>query len=199
MNKQTVALMALFAGWILMADIADATTYEDIAGQWCGDVTDYVFTPNTLTVKFHDDRPANVFTITKYTYTNDTVRIDWLNADGKESVTIFGEFSGKAMPSRRTTTNRPTVPSLLRLYHNMGARKMTDSGGLSWEAQEVLQKIKSFNRLPGAGIPLIQLNMRVGSAKTVKKGIPEFKSAGLITDTASGEPTLTDKGYKTPV
>jgi hypothetical protein len=73
---------------------------------------------------------------------------------------------------------------------------MTDSGGLSWEAQEVLQKIKSFNRLPGA---LIQLNMRVGSAKTVKKGIPELKSAGLITDTASGEPTLTDKGHKTSV
>jgi hypothetical protein len=76
---------------------------------------------------------------------------------------------------------------------------MTDSGGLSWEAQEVLQKIKSFNRLPGAGIPLIQLNMKVGSARTVKKGIPELKSAGLITDTASGEPTLTDKGYKTSV
>ena len=76
---------------------------------------------------------------------------------------------------------------------------MTDSGGLSWEAQEVLQKIKSFNRLPGAGIPLIQLNMRVGSAKTDKKGIPELKSAGLITDTASGEPTLTDKGHKTSV
>ena len=32
---------------------------------------------------------------------------------------------------------------------------MTDSGGLSWEAQEVFQKMKSFNRLPGAGIPLI--------------------------------------------
>jgi hypothetical protein len=80
---------------------------------------------------------------------------------------------------------------------------MTDSRGLSWEAQEVLQKIKSFNRLPGAGIAVIQLNMRVGSAKTVKKtvkkGIPELKSAGLITDTASGEPTLTDKGYKTSV
>jgi hypothetical protein len=56
MNKQTVALIALFGGWILTADIANATTYEDIAGQWCGDVTDYVFTPNTLTVKFHDDR-----------------------------------------------------------------------------------------------------------------------------------------------
>jgi hypothetical protein len=76
---------------------------------------------------------------------------------------------------------------------------MADSGGLSWEAQEVFQKIRLFNRLPGAGIPLIQLNIKVGNAKTVKKGIPELKSAGLITDTASGEPTLTDKGHKTSV
>ncbi len=76
---------------------------------------------------------------------------------------------------------------------------MTESGGLSWEAQEVFQKIKSFSRLPGASIPLIQLNMKVGNAKTVKKGIPELKSAGLITVSAAGEPMLTDKGYKTSV
>jgi hypothetical protein len=76
---------------------------------------------------------------------------------------------------------------------------MGESDGLSWEAKEVFQKIKSFNRPPSSGIALIQLNMRVGSVKTVKKGIPELKSAGLITDTASGEPTLTDKGYKTPI
>lgn len=30
----------------------------------------------------------------------------------------------------------------------------------------------------------------------VEKGIPELKSARLITDTAAGEPTLTDKGHK---
>jgi hypothetical protein len=94
MNKQTVALIVLFASSTLTAN---ATTYEDIAGQWCGDVTDYVFAPNTLTVKFHDARPANVFNIVKYTYTSNSVRIDWLNTDGKESVTIFAEFSGKAM------------------------------------------------------------------------------------------------------
>jgi hypothetical protein len=99
----------------------------------------------------------------------------------------------------RSVGRRTFGTCLENVNWNMGVRKMTDSGGLSWEAQEVLQKIKSFNRLPGAGIPLIQLNMRVGSAKTVKKGIPELKSAGLITDTASGEPTLTDKGYKTSV
>jgi hypothetical protein len=74
---------------------------------------------------------------------------------------------------------------------------MTDKSELSWEAQEVYQKFKSFNRLPGAGIPLIQLNMRVGSAKTVKKGLSELKSAGFIADTASGDPSLTDKAYRT--
>jgi hypothetical protein len=93
MNKQTVALTALFAGWILTADVANATTYEDIAGQWCGDVTDYVFTPDMLTVKFHDRRPDNVFKITKYTYSDDSVRVDWLN-DDKELVMVFAEFNG---------------------------------------------------------------------------------------------------------
>jgi hypothetical protein len=77
------------------ANIADAMTYRDIAGEWCGDVTDYVFTPNTLTVKFHDGRPANAFKITKYSYTNDSVSIDWVNAAGKGSVTVFAEFNGK--------------------------------------------------------------------------------------------------------
>ena len=105
MNKQTVALMALFAGWILAAEMANATTYKDIAGQWCGDVTDYVFTPSTLTVKFHDGKPANVFKITKYTYTNNSVRIDWLNGP-KESVTVFAEFSGSKM-AQQQNGNKP--------------------------------------------------------------------------------------------
>ena len=100
-DKQTVAIIALSAGWILAADTADATTYEDIAGQWCGDVTDYVFTPDTLSVKFHDGRPDNVFKITKYTYTNDSVRIDWINDAGKESVTVFAEFSGSKMAQQQ--------------------------------------------------------------------------------------------------
>ena len=98
MNKQTVALIVLFTSSTLTAN---ATTYEDIAGQWCGDVTDYVFAPNTLTVKFHDVRPANVFNIVKYTYTSNSVRIDWLNTDGKESVTIFAEFGRSKMAQQQ--------------------------------------------------------------------------------------------------
>ena len=108
MNKQTLALIALFAGWILTAEMANATTYESIAGQWCGDVTDYVFTPDTLTVKFHDDRPANVFKITKYTYTDHSVRIDWLNGD-EELITVFAEFSGSKM-AQQGSGDKPRRP-----------------------------------------------------------------------------------------
>src|SRR3974390_2669033 len=106
MNKRTVALMALFA---LTSDIANATTYEDIAGQWCGDVTDYVFTPDTLTVKFHDARPANVFKITKYNYANNSVRINWINGVGKESDTVFAEFSGGKM-AQQGSGDKPRRP-----------------------------------------------------------------------------------------
>ena len=71
--------------------------------------------------------------------------------------------------------------------------------GLVGKRKKFYKRSSRLTDCPGAGIPLIQLNMRVGSAKTVKKGIPALKSAGLIADTASGEPTLTDKGYKTSV
>jgi hypothetical protein len=35
--------------------------------------------------------------------------------------------------------------------------EMAESDGLSWEAQEVFQKIKSFGRLPGSGVPMISI------------------------------------------
>ena len=77
--------------------------------QWCGDVADYVFATNTLTVKFHDGRPANVFKITKYTYSDNGVRIDWLN-DAKESVTVFGEFVGNTKMAQQQNGDKPRRP-----------------------------------------------------------------------------------------
>jgi hypothetical protein len=48
-----------------------------------------------------------VFKVTKYTYTDDSVRIHWLNG-ADELVMVFAEFNGSHTPwrSRRTTTNR---------------------------------------------------------------------------------------------
>ena len=68
----------------------------------------YVFAADTLTVKFHDDRPANVFKITKYTYADNSVRIDWLNG-AKESVTVFSEFSGSKM-AQQQNDDKPRRP-----------------------------------------------------------------------------------------
>jgi hypothetical protein len=118
MNKQTVALIVLLAGWTITADIANATTYEEIAEQWCGDVTDYVFAPNTLTVKFHDNRPANVFKITKYNYANNSVRINWINGVGKESDTVFAEFSGSKM-AQQAATNRAELCIAAETHHTL--------------------------------------------------------------------------------
>ena len=89
------------------ANLADAMTYKEIAGQWCGDVTDYVFTANTLIVKFHDQRPSNVFKITKYTYADNSVRIDWVNGAGKESVTVFAEFVGNTSMAQQQNGDKP--------------------------------------------------------------------------------------------
>jgi hypothetical protein len=72
-----------------------------------------------------------------------------------------------------------------------------DISELSWEAQEVFKAIKSFGRMPGSGIQPNQLLFKVGKKEVLKKGIPELETAGPITGTGSGEPTLTDKGYRT--
>jgi hypothetical protein len=103
--------------WLVAIAILPSVGAADSAGQWCGDVTDYVFTPDTLTVKFHDRRPANVFKITKYTYTNNSVRIDWLNDAGKESVTVFAEFVGNSttMAQQQNGDKPRRPPPLLRL------------------------------------------------------------------------------------
>jgi hypothetical protein len=125
MNKQTAALIALYAGWMLTADTAHATAYEDIAGQWCGDVTDYVFAPNTLTVKFHDDRPANVFKITQ--------------AESKSSFGVRCPGAGRkfrrftALPYRLPERHRGQVGAVVPLASNGG------SG--SWPARYVGYKI----------------------------------------------------------
>jgi len=71
---------------------AGAMAFKDIAGQWCGELSDDTFAPQSLTVNFHNGNPAKVFKVTKYTYTDVSVRVDWISSNGKELFTIFAEF-----------------------------------------------------------------------------------------------------------
>jgi hypothetical protein len=72
-------------------------------------------------VKFHDDRPANVFKITRYNYTDDSVHISRLNS-ADELVMVFAEFSGNKTTMAQQENRRqtaPSFPSLLRLHHTL--------------------------------------------------------------------------------
>jgi hypothetical protein len=54
-----------------------------------------------------------VFKITKYTYANDSVRINWINGVGKESDTVFAEFS----PRYTTMAQQPNGDKPRRPFH----------------------------------------------------------------------------------
>ena len=121
MNKQTVALIVLFAGWVLTADIANATTYEDIAGQWSGDVTDYVFAPDTLTVKF-TDRP--MCSRSRNTTTPTTAYVLIGSTESAKSRTRFSLSSAAARwRSRGATTNRAELSVAANLATDLEASR----------------------------------------------------------------------------
>ena len=86
---------AFFAAVILAGFIGTATalTYNNIAGQWCGEGLTYTFTTGQLVVEFSNGTPTRYFKIVRYHYYNDSVTIDWINAEGKEVHTDFSEFS----------------------------------------------------------------------------------------------------------
>jgi hypothetical protein len=55
----------------------------------------YRKTKQTRTVhQTNNKQTTKKLKITKYTYTDNSVRIDWINTAGKESITVFAEFAG---------------------------------------------------------------------------------------------------------
>jgi hypothetical protein len=81
-----------------LAGVAQALTFKNIAGKWCGQTTNYEFSADALKVTFLDGSPDLTFKITGYDYSDDTVAMRWHNQD-KPLFTEFSEFSadGKTM------------------------------------------------------------------------------------------------------
>src|SRR3974390_3551767 len=71
---------------------ARALDFRDIAGQWCGDVSSYVFARETLTVILRSDRSQRVYRIDSYQYDDAVVTVTWERGDD-QLITEFGEFS----------------------------------------------------------------------------------------------------------
>lgn len=97
---RTVFLSAIVS--MALAAPAVALTFKDIAGKWCGSVSNYTFWRDSLTVTFRDGTPTRRFKVTSYEYLGDTIKIHWENK-GEKLFTDFSEFSadGRSMAQQK--------------------------------------------------------------------------------------------------
>jgi len=103
--------VAIFAPVIVAAlgGAAHALSFKDITGKWCGEVSSYVFAPETLTVILLSDNSQRVYPIDGYEYEDDVITVTWKRGDD-QFITEFGEFS----PDRR---------SMVQLENDVGPRR----------------------------------------------------------------------------
>jgi hypothetical protein len=76
---------------------AQALSFEDIRGKWCGSTADDEFTEKTLRITFHSGSPERTFKITGYEYTDLVITVHWIDANNRQVWTKYSEFS----PDRR--------------------------------------------------------------------------------------------------
>jgi hypothetical protein len=88
---------------------ADALSVNDILGRWCGETSDYEFTPERLTVHFHRGGEERVLPVRSFEVRSDEIKVHWdikrpdLPAD--EIATVFNEFD----PARGTMAQKPNT------------------------------------------------------------------------------------------
>jgi hypothetical protein len=87
--RSVVLAFVVLAGFI---GAADALTFQDLAGKWCGTTTNYEFSSNLLVVTFHDGAPTRKFEVTSYEYNGDVITMHWVGG-GEKLFTEFSEFT----------------------------------------------------------------------------------------------------------
>jgi hypothetical protein len=88
-KKYLLALLPLF--FAANASSAAEVSFDDLVGRWCGEITDYKFSKDTLDVTFHKGG-SKMLKIAKVTVRNDqSINIDWVGerADATTNNTIF--------------------------------------------------------------------------------------------------------------
>lgn len=105
------ALFVVTAAAIALGAVrpADALTFEDITGKWCGSVSSYTFTPGKLIVLLYDGNQRHEYKIDDYQYEDDAITVNWRRGDDK-LFTKFSEFS----PDKR---------SMAQQQNNAGPRR----------------------------------------------------------------------------
>jgi hypothetical protein len=75
-----------------MSSAAQALSFNDITGKWCGSVSSYTFAPGQLTVVLYSDNQPRRYKIENYQYEGDVITVNWIRDDDK-LFTKFSEFS----------------------------------------------------------------------------------------------------------
>lgn len=85
---------------------AYAVSFENIAGKWCGEATNYTFSRDALVVGFVDGSPPTKFEVTSYEYSGGNVIMYWINK-GQKTHTDFNEFSadGQTMVQNKANSS----------------------------------------------------------------------------------------------
>lgn len=93
-------------GLISSAHADGAISFKDIEGRWCGEITDYVFTRDELTVEFHDGRDDRVLAIKGINTGVDKSNNGWIEFVWKErGNTVFADFT----PNKREMAQQANV------------------------------------------------------------------------------------------
>ncbi len=67
---------------------AGKLTYDDILGDWCGEVWNYNFTRDRLTVTYRDERAPRVMKIRRYEFAGEWISVRFRPRGGS----VFAEF-----------------------------------------------------------------------------------------------------------
>ncbi len=100
LRSAAVTAAALFAA-IPAAAQADKLTYNDILGAWCGEVFDYNFARDRLTVTYRDERAPLVLRIRRYVFADEWVNVIFRLGGNS----VFAEFAldGTSMAQQPAT------------------------------------------------------------------------------------------------
>ena len=107
-NIGIIAFLGM-VGAICGSNGAAALTEKDILGMWCaGRDGRTEFTRIHLNIIRVPDKAKLRFRITKYNFSDTTVTIQWVDADGSENKTTYGGFGpdGRTMVQLKTTPPR---------------------------------------------------------------------------------------------
>ena len=85
-------LIVALTATALSGGSAQALTFNDLSGKWCGSVSSYTFEAEAMVVTLYSDNTPRSYRVDSYDYADTTITVNWLR-DADKLFTTFGEFS----------------------------------------------------------------------------------------------------------